>query len=154
VRKVKVTYRLALAAGCLVFAIGGQAQTPCQQSDRIGSVVNLTKRLEDRTVCATRVNAANGDHWQEWHQADGTLTEYAKGPDDPVDPTHDVGSWTVTGTDAGHHAVVNYKYTDGSSFTFRVYRNGPGRISFCTDARPRHEVATATLRNGQRPCRF
>lgn len=93
-----------------------------------GTRVTAGTILAGNTVCA---RAASGtDSWQEWHQgsasAGGTLTEYAKGPADPNDPTHDVGSWSPSGDD------VTYSYTSGGSYTFELWQPaGSTSYTFC-----------------------
>lgn len=84
----------------------------------------ITTALQGKTACAT---APNGDSWQELHQAGGTLTEYARGPGHPRDPSHDVGTWRRAGS------LVEYNYTGGSSYSFELWRAG-STYYFCTAA--------------------
>lgn len=131
---------LGLAAS-VVFTSHAAAQ--CQSNT---VVQNLATLLEKNTVCATGVNASAGDRWQEWHQplsgGIGTLTEYARGPGDPVDPTHDVGTWDIIGN--GNNTEVRHNYTGGQSYDWSVHDQGSGNYSFCTQ-KGGVEVATATI---------
>lgn len=134
--------------GCAMFAIAGQAAAQCTANERLNSASAINTHLSDKTVCGTGVGANAGDQWQEYHQAGVTLTEYAKGPNDPVDPTHAVGSWTTSGS--GSNSVVTYSYNDGGSFSFNVHYDGT-TTEFCNG---NSQVATATLRSGQQGCGF
>jgi len=103
----------------LVGASAGSFAGNCTGVDiSTGYVSSPTFSLGNFTVCAS---APNGDRWQEWHQGtqgsatSGTLTEYAKGPADPVDPSHDVGTWS------GNSSSVTYNYSGGSSYTFEIW---------------------------------
>jgi hypothetical protein len=136
---------LGLAAS-VVFTSHAAAQ--CGANSVVQDIETL---LNDKTVCATGVNASAGDRWQEWHQTDGTLTEYARGPSDPVDPTHDVGTWAEVGN--GANSKVQHNYTGGQSYEWSVHDIGGGSYSFCTEKNGT-QVATATLLTGQQACGF
>lgn len=85
----------------------------------------LVTIVGNQTVCAS---AGNGDTWQEYHQQGGSnggsLTEYARGPGHPVDPTHVVGTWERSGN------TLVYTYNTGSSYTFELWLNG-GTYYYC-----------------------
>jgi hypothetical protein len=137
--------------GCLLFAVGGQVWAGCSPpaSNQVKPASDIESLLTNDTICGTGLGDNAGDQWQEWHQSDGTLTEYAKGPDDPVDPTHDVGNWSVSGQ--GANSIVTYDYGNGGSYSFEVWNNNDGSYSFCSGG---NEVATATLISGQDSCGF
>lgn len=104
--------------------------------------------FEDAMLCGS--SATNSDTWQEFHNSNGTLTEYAKGPGDPVDPTHDVGSWVklVSGP-APWFQTRTVQYTYGTNvYTFDVYYNNDSdhdfrEIVFCEGGAGTGVVATA-----------
>ena len=101
--------------------------------------------LSGQTVCGS----SGSDTWQEWHQTSGTLTEYAKGPGHPVDPTHDVGSWSL-----GSGNTITYNYTGGSSYTFELWLDlGNSSLLFCESGAGTNAVATVnTTFTGQGAC--
>lgn len=72
--------------------------------------------------------------------------DFKKGPSDPVDPTKQVGTWSVSGTDS--NTVVIYTYTDASGssgpYSFTVHSSGVN-LSFCNG---NAEVVAATLKLG------
>ncbi|MDX2367868.1 MAG: hypothetical protein QNK36_05615 [Colwellia sp.] len=80
----------------------------------------LTTLLPGKTVCAS----FGGEQWQELHTGAGSLIDYKKGPVDPVDPSENVGSWSVSGN------TVTYNYGSGGSYSYRIFDNG-GTYSFC-----------------------
>jgi len=108
-----------------------------------GTAITQTD-LEEQVVCGT--SATNSDTWQEHHgliSGGGVLTEFALGTN-PVDPTHVVGSWSISGN------TVTYTYSGGSSYSFDVYSTVSGAITFCEDTGT-GTVATATLISSATP---
>jgi hypothetical protein len=139
-----------MLVGCAMLAIAGQAAAVCTNQTRLtitGGANEIVDQLSGNTVCGTGLNANAGDRWQEWHQAGGTLTEYARGPSDPVDPTHDVGTWSTSGM--GNTSVVTYSYNGGGTYSFSVHVDGAGTTFFCSGGT---EVAEAILIPGQGAC--
>jgi hypothetical protein len=65
------------------------------------------------------------------HQPGGVLIDYKRGPADAVDPTKQVGNWSVTGRD-GRSVFVTYDYGGGKIYTYAVWNNGDGTHSFCS----------------------
>jgi len=148
--------RIAILAGCALLGIGGQVAAACTVGTRVQDLNGTSGGsgnglLGDKTVCGTGINASAGDKWQEWHQTGGTLTEYALGSN-PVDPTHNVGSWSVASNNTAT-ATVTHNYGSGGSFTWSVHDNGSGSYSFCTGTSGT-ELVTATLLSGQQSCGF
>jgi len=140
--------------GCLGLIFAGHAAAVCTNQTRLTITANgadnqISDHLSGNTVCGTGVGANAGDQWQEWHQSGGALTEYAKGASDPVDPTHDVGSWSTSGM--GNNSVVTYSYDGGGNYSFSVHVDDGGTTFFCNGGA---EVAEAFLRSGQQSCGF
>ncbi len=140
-------------SGVLLLAVAGQVAAQCTANRVSGAA--LIGLLQDKTVCGTATGAGGsnaGDRWQEFHDGaagSGPLIEWAKGPNDPVDPTHQVGTWLAN----GRAGTVTYSYSGGGSYTWLVYGDGGGVYSFCTGANGT-AVATATIKNGQVGCGF
>lgn len=142
--------RLPVFTGLVLILFGGQAVAQCDTGRLTGPQIGSF--FSGRTICATATGQGGsnaGDRWQEFHQAGGALIEFAKGPNDPVDPSHPVGTWTAT---SGSDARITYNYSGGSSYTWLVY-NANGTLSFC-DAPGGSTVATGRLFNGQIACTF
>ena len=115
-----------ITSGLLLASAGMSAHAGnCTGSTyQVGVVWSPTWSLSGLTICAT---ATNGDRWQEYHRSDGRLIEYAKGPSDPIDPTHDVGTWSgLTFNAADSTSRATYNYTGGSSYTFEVWQDSSG----------------------------
>ena len=92
--------------------------------------------------------------WQEEHAAGGILSDY-KDPNDPnhPEPSKELGTWEVTGTDV--NTIVTYNYTEDSpSWTgsFKVYNNNNGTYNFCIQSGGTNNVDAATIRPGTGPC--
>jgi hypothetical protein len=103
--------------------LGGEAIAACT-----GNSLNQTQlatALTGNTACAVRGN----DRWQELHQSGGALIDYKRGPSDNVDPSKQVGTWSIVGT--GTNARVSYNYGTGGTFTYQVFSNGGSSYSFC-----------------------
>ena len=122
-KKLNVVVGL-LATGSLLLA--GQAMAAC--TGNAMNVSGITTALSGNTVCAVR----GKDKWQEYHAPGGGLIDYKMGPTDKVDPSKNVGSWSVTGNSAGNQARVNYNYGSGGQYSYTVYSNGGGSYSFCS----------------------
>ncbi|SJM89416.1 hypothetical protein [Crenothrix polyspora] len=88
-----------------------------QYTQVIGAAA-LSSLLSGRTVCAM----ANGEQWQEYHSPSADLIDYKKGPNDPVDPSELVGTWTTVGSTAANSKAI-YDY-DASTFSYKVWQNG------------------------------
>jgi len=89
----------------------------------------LTTLLKDNTVCVPPGTVPTMEA-QELHQSGGKLIDYKRGPSDKVDPSAEVGTWTVTGSNRG--AFVTHNYGNGRIYTYSVYNNGDGTHSFCS----------------------
>lgn len=105
--------------------LGGQAMAAC--SGNALNVSQINSALSGNTVCGAR----GKERWQEYHAQGGNLIDYKMGPNDKVDPSKKVGSWSVTGNQGGNQAKVNYDYGSGGQSSYTVYSNGGGRYSFC-----------------------
>lgn len=137
-------FKCAAAAFAVLGVVGsGQALAACPANSTMNHT-ELNSTFPGNTVCAVR----GSNRWQEFHQADGALVDWKKGPADPVDPTKQVGSWSVNGT--GANARMVYNYGSGGTYTYRVVSNGGGLYSFCNG----DEVHDATVRPGQQSCGF
>ena len=141
-------------SGVLLLAVAGQVAAQCTAN-------RVTRRGLDRPCYRTRRSAGRrraraartlaiaGRNIHDGAAGSGPLIEWAKGPNDPVDPTHQVGTWLAN----GRAGTVTYSYNGGGSYTWLVYGDGGGVYSFCTGANGT-AVATATIKNGQVGCGF
>lgn len=125
------------------------AAAQCQGSTRIA---DLTTLLPGNTVCATR----GSDRWQEQHRGSGTsgqLWDYKKGADDPIDPSKQVGTWSISQQGQDYRRITYTYNAFGApvSHTFEVHTNGNGTYNFC-GVGAAQTVTGATLRNGAVPC--
>lgn len=142
-------FSLIFFAASLGAAFGQPAPTPC---DNTGSRLNQTQiatAVQGKLVCAVATTGNN--RWSEEHLAGGQLWEYAKGPQDKVDPRRQAGTWTITGT--GSNAAIEYNYGTGGTYTRALWSSDNVNYSFCNGATV---VATATIRaipsSGANPC--
>jgi hypothetical protein len=113
--------RLMATSIVLLAGISGEAMAACASPATQVTGAALTNLISGNTVCAVQ----GSDKWQEQHRAGAQLWDYKKGPSDPVDPTKQVGTWSIAGD------TVTYAYTGGPSYTYSVYDDG-GTYSFCT----------------------
>lgn len=113
--------RLMVTSIALLVGIAGESMADCSSNTKVtGSQLNTL--IIGNTVCATR----GADKWQEQHRAGGALWDYKKGPTDKVDPTKQVGTWSIAANN------VTYSYTGGSSYTYSVHGPAGGPYSFCS----------------------
>ena len=131
----------------ILLFIPSEVFAACSASAGANQVIgsNLTDLLSGKTVCVggcTETIKVDGvptevDIWcsQELHAAGGILSDYKKGPGDPVDPPTDLGTWAVT--NQGANTIVTYEYTTfvpHDTQIFKVWDNGSTanpRYSFC-----------------------
>ena len=133
-----------LASAVLSFALMPSiAGAACTAASHVTGATTLTTLLQGKTLCALR----GTDRWQEFHQAGGALIDYKKGPTDPVDPTKQVGTWTVSGNGSG--TQVRYSYGQGASYTYKVHTIiQDASYSLCSST----EDLVVSMRSGQGPC--
>ena len=113
------------------------AQSNCASNTRVsGNALNTL--IIGNTVCATR----GADKWQEQHRTGGQLWDYKRGPSHPIDPSKQVGTWSIASNN------VTHAYTGGPSFTYSVHGSGP--YSFCTGST--EVVSNATFLTGSASC--
>lgn len=109
--------------------------------------------LAGHTVCTA--DGAGGWQEQEYHAPDGKLWDYKRGPGHKVDPTRDMGSWTVNPRQPASKQTVTYRYTDKpggavkwTTPEYELYSNGSQAYSLCGSTGSRD----VTLRLGQTAC--
>jgi len=141
-------YLLASLICLPLFASAASAQ--CVTGTQVNQLQQL---LQGNTVCGVRGN----DRWQEQHRGtgnSGALWDYKRGPNDPVDPSKELGTWAIEGT--GNDRIIRYTYTafgPAESYTFAVYDAGGGTYNFCgAGASPGTDVTGATVRTGSTSC--
>ncbi len=143
-----------VAAGAAALFIGGaafaQGACPCGSGTRVESAAAIATLLGGKTVCA----AAGSDTWQEFHSgtttAGGPLIDYKLGPGHPVDPSEQVGTWSVEAVPTARTgAAVTHNYGSGGVYTYQVCDAGT-TVNFCSAGG--RNVTGATLRAGQVAC--
>ena len=160
---MNISPRHALLVACLFASAApatfAQVACPCGGGTRVTgpALVNL---LAGRTVCGT----AGGDQWQEFHSGatanGGPLIDWKLGPGHPVDPTTQVGTWSIADVDTANTIAI-YNYGSGGTYGYAVCLNG-ATVNFCGSAgAPRNartaatagtDVLNATLIAGQASC--
>lgn len=103
--------------------------------------------IGNRWACA---NLSATEHWNEYHtggasNGSGSVLDYKKGPNDPVDPSattaNPTGHYVVvlmTGAKNSVYGTITYNYGAGGSYTYTVSPDSgttatnPGMYSFCT----------------------
>ena len=136
---------LAAGFGMVLAALPAASMAACAApSVRNNTKAALTGVLQGNTAC---VGTAPTFESQELHQAGGALIDYKRGGGS-VDPTKQVGTWSVTGTD-GRGVFVTYDYGGGNIYNYAVWRNTDGSYGFCS-AKPEVKVQIKSLGGG--PC--
>ena len=134
---------LAAVAGMALASLPAVSMAACgPPSVRVVTVAAMTTLLEGNTVC---VGAQPTMDAQEFHQAGGALIDYKRGPGHPIDPTKQVGTWTVTDV---RGARVNHHYGGATKFGYSVWNNNNGTHSFCSD----NSEVKARIKSGGGAC--
>ncbi|MDP2783358.1 MAG: hypothetical protein Q8O38_02000 [Sulfurimicrobium sp.] len=142
--------RLMVTSIVLLAGISGEVMAvDCSDGTQLKNTVSdpnvVANTLSGKTVCATN----GGDKWQEFHQAGGALIDYKKGPNDLVDKTKQVGTWSTAR--GGSDSLVTYNYGTGGTYSYEVHLSG-GIYTFCgVSPAPTLDV---TLLSGQVSCGF
>ena len=137
---MKTTQSIAILLALGSLALSGQVVAACDGPSSMNQT-HLANAFAGNTVCATR----GTDSWQEFHQAGGALIDWKRGPNDKVDPSKEVGTWSIQGT--GDNARMEYNYGSGGTYSYQVYNNGGGSYSFCNGGE-----LPVTVRSGQVAC--
>jgi hypothetical protein len=133
--------------------MGGLVVVPVQAATCPGATQLDPALLAGYTVCTA--DGAGGWQEQEYHASDGKLWDYKRGTGDKVDPTRDMGSWTVNVRQPASKQTVTYRYTDKpggavkwTTPEYELYSNGSQAYSLCGSTGSRD----VTLRSGQTSC--
>jgi len=127
--------KAALAAVLLMpVVMTATAQTcPCGTGTR-ATGNTLVKLLAGQTVCGR----SKANTWQEFHsgatEAGGPLIDWKLGPGHPMDPSKQVGTWSVQNVATADSFVV-YNYGSGGSYSYAVCQAG-NNVNFCGVAPP------------------
>lgn len=135
--------KIVLASTVALALVSGQAMAVCSGPTRL-SATQITTLLTGNTVCS---GPAGNFDWQEEHRSGGQLWDYKRGAN-PIDPTAQVGTWSVQGTGVGN-STVTHSYSGGSSYVYSVYGTGAPNAghSFCGLTN-----VDATVKSGSGPC--
>jgi len=124
---------LAAAAGVALAGLPAVSNAACAApSVRVNTMAAMSALITGNTVCVPALTPRPATmEAQELHQLGGALIDFKRGPGHPVDPSKQIGAWSVTGRD-GRGVFVTYNYGGGKIFTYAVWRNGDGTHSFCS----------------------
>lgn len=116
----------------------------CEKSTMV-SVNVLRTLLPGNTVCAVK---DNGDKWQEYHDRSGKLFDFKKGPNDPVDPSKELGTWEVS-----RRGGICYRYGgDNFNYCYSIHKVPNQELyQFCNT---KGLDVTASIRPGNIGCGF
>jgi hypothetical protein len=111
--------------------------------------VQIGNQIVGKTMCATSGN----DRWQEFHQGTagdltGPLIDYKKGPNDPVDKTQQVGTWSISGN--GGNTLLVHNYGASATYSWAVCGSNGGPYTLVSSSGA--TVTNVTVRNGQTGC--
>jgi hypothetical protein len=146
--------RLIVPLGAVLLPALSQADCATNTTLNVNQLTNL---LAGNTVCGRpdpNYPGSASDRWQEQHRGSGPagqLWDYKLGSSSKVDPTSQVGSWSIQGS--GNNGTVTHAYTGGLSFTWTVHgpnSNSAGSVYyFCSGG---SEFAHAYVITGQASC--
>jgi len=111
-------------ATILLLSAGG-AMAACPGTPLTGAAISTL--LTNNTVC---VGTPGNWEAQELHVSGGSLVDYKLGPGHAVDPSEQVGTWSVDAA-AG---TVTHNYGPGTVYTYKMSANGGTSYSFCSTA--------------------
>lgn len=151
-----VTFSFSPAGASTTSLVGNSAQGNAGVSITSNSAATtpLYGLLQNKMVCVKNsdVGKTGSTPWynQEWHQSSaapgGNITDYKLGPTDTRDPSKQIGTWSVGGT---NDCVLTYVYSPNNlTFTYNVWQNG-STYTFCKlsgpDTPPIFSIPTTQL---------
>ncbi|MHB8494806.1 MAG: hypothetical protein ACYC9Z_04320 [Casimicrobiaceae bacterium] len=103
----------------------------CGTGGQNESAADIQALLVGRYACVH-----GGSGWNEILAGgtSGTVTEYAKGPSDPVDPSQQVATYTISTGSGSNPDFITYNYGTGGSFSYAINpknSTGTGTYNFC-----------------------
>lgn len=137
-----------VAVALLGVAAAATAQTCPGGASRLNRN-QIGNQIIGKTMCATSGN----DRWQEFHQGTsgdttGALIDYKKGPNDKVDPSQTVGSWSYN--NAGNNTLLVHSYGGSSSYSWAVCGSNGGPYTLVSTSGV--TVTNVTVKAGQTGC--
>ena len=113
-----------IIVGVLLACGAGQVMAACATPALSASQISalLENPPPGKYACASRVAGGN-DKWNELHQA-GIITDYKKGPGDPIDPTKVMGTYTINNNGGNNLDTITYNYGTGGSYTYSIKSTG------------------------------
>lgn len=114
---------------CLLAFTGHQ--TLAQSCAPVAAVQRLSASairsiVADKYVCV----GAGADVVSNELHTGGSIIDYKKGPNDPIDPSSLVGSYTVVHSDNG--GIISYTYLSGGEiYSYHVQAAGGNHYDFC-----------------------
>lgn len=138
--------RVAGLAGALAMLSWAAMAGCAAPSVRVNTLAALNTLLADNTACVPATNQPVMEA-QEEHRTGGALWDYKRGPGHAVDPSKQVGTWSVAGTD-GRGVFVGYDYGGGQQYKYAVWNNGNGTYSFCSI----QKEVLVRMKSGPGPC--
>ena len=125
----------AIVAGVFFFAnVAGPALAACTTN---GSYVQQNAgQIASLLVGNTACYPVASPYTNQEYLSGGNITDYKKGPSDPIDPSKVIGTYVI---DSGQGGEIVYTYTGSPnlSFTYTVW--GPvatGEYDFCVGSTP------------------
>ena len=103
--------KTACIAVLALFGIAGNAVAqagPCGGFGGVKTAADIQTLLAGKYACVH-------NQWNELHSggASGTLTDFKKGPSDPVNPSEQVGTYTITAGSGASYDRIQYNYGSG-----------------------------------------
>ncbi|EGJ10134.1 MULTISPECIES: hypothetical protein [Rubrivivax] len=135
-------------AGVLLLAAAAVSAQSCPAGQTRLNQLQIRAQIAGNTLCAV----SGGDRWQEFHQGgttntSGALIDYKKGPNDPVDPSTPVGTWSLT--DRGSNTLLVHNYGPSATYSWAVCRANGGTYTLVSD---QATITSVTVKEGQSGC--
>ncbi|MCK7493622.1 MAG: VanZ family protein [Comamonadaceae bacterium] len=121
-----MSHRTNIGVALVLLAAAGAASAQVQACNGATSRVPLAAvepAVMGKTMCASR----GAERWQEIHRGGGVLVDYKKGPNDPVDPSTTVGTWSVVTGPAGG-GLLRHDYGGGQAYDWALCQDAGGRV--------------------------
>ena len=141
----------AIVAGVFLIAnvAGPVLGAPCTASPGYSQLSG--SQIQSLLVGNTACYPVIAPYTNQEYLSGGNITDYKKGPSDPIDPSKVIGTYTIDNT----NNTITYTYTGSpnSVFTYTVW--GPvvsGEYDFCSSGIPLVNGPVRIVTGGPGPC--
>ena len=121
---------MAVATLALIAGAGQAVAQSCGGANQSMTALNIENKIVGKYTCVGVYPHAQWNELLSGTPTSGSVIDYKLGPTDPIDPSKQVGTYTVTGSTVG---VLNYTY-GATTYSYQIQKTSaaaPFATLFC-----------------------